>query len=135
MSRIESVVSRRSRYAAGPVRRLRQMGAWLGRAPWVLVSAFLALGVAATVSIFVWPVYVPWGVYAFVVVLSGLFLEPRLLLVVYIGLFLAMSILGAYLGELKPANTGAADRDRRHHGADAVALARPRPGRRRRGQR
>ena len=107
MSRIESVVSRRSRYAAGPVRRLRHLGAWLGRAPWVLVSAFLALGVAATVSVVLWPDYVPWGVYAFVVVLSGLFLEPRLLLVVYIGLFLAMSILGAYLGELKPANTGA----------------------------
>ena len=83
MSRIESVASRRSRYAAGPVRRVRQLGPWLSHAPWVLVAAFLVLSAGATVAIALWPNYVPWGVYAFIVVLSGLFLEPRLLLVVY----------------------------------------------------
>ena len=103
----ESVVSRRSPYAAGPIRRLRLLGPWLSRAPWVLVGAFLALSVAATVAVAIWPDLVPWGVYGFIVVLAGLFLEPRLLLVVYIGLFLAMAILGAYLGEQKTTTTGA----------------------------
>jgi hypothetical protein len=103
----ESVVSRRSRYPAGPVRRLRLLGPWLSRAPWVLVGAFLALSIVATVAIVIWPNRVPWGVYGFIVVLAGLFLEPRLLLVVYIGLFLAMAILGAYLGDVKSTTTGA----------------------------
>ena len=42
-----------------------------------------------------------------IVVAAGLFLEPRYLLVVYMGLILAMAILGAYLGPIKSTTTGA----------------------------
>jgi hypothetical protein len=83
------------------------LGPWLSRAPWVVVTFFLLLTVIATAAIFVWPDKVPWGVYGFIVVAAGLFLEPRFLLVVYIGLFLAMAILGAYLGPVKTTTTGA----------------------------
>ncbi|MBW8731419.1 MAG: SpoIIE family protein phosphatase [Terrabacter sp.] len=107
MAHNESSVSRRPRYAAGPMRRLRLLGPWLSRAPWVVVTVFLLLSILATVAVFVWPTVVPWGVYGLIVVGAGLFLEPRYLLVVYIGLFLAMAILGAYLGSVKPTTTGA----------------------------
>jgi len=83
------------------------LGPWLSRAPWAVVTFFLLLTVIATAAIFVWPDKVPWGVYGFIVVAAGLFLEPRFLLVVYIGLFLAMAILGAYLGPVKTTTTGA----------------------------
>ena len=103
----ESVVSRRPRYAAGPVRRLRLLGPWLSRAPWVIVTFFLFLSALATAAILEWPTQVPWGVYGFIVVAAGLFLEPRFLLVVYIGLFLAMAIVGAYFGADRPTTIGA----------------------------
>jgi hypothetical protein len=101
------MVSRRPRYAAGPVRRLQLLGPSLARAPWLIVAFFLLLSLVATWAVFKWPDTVPWGVYGFIVVAAGLFLEPRFLLVVYLGLFLAMAILGAYLGVDKPATTGA----------------------------
>ena len=107
MAHNESIVSRHSRYGAGPIRRLRLLGPWLGRAPWALVCLFLLLSVVATAAVGKFPDQVPWGVYGFVVVLAGLFLEPRFLLVVYIGLFLSMAILGAYLGSVKTTTTGA----------------------------
>ncbi|MBC9822965.1 PP2C family protein-serine/threonine phosphatase [Terrabacter sp. MAHUQ-38] len=103
----ESMVSRRPRYAAGPIRRLRLLGPWLSRAPWALVTFFLFLSVLATAAIFEWPTQVPWGVYGFIVVAAGLFLEPRFLLVVYIGLFLAMAIAGVYFGNGRPTTIGA----------------------------
>jgi len=103
----ESSVSRRPRYAAGPMRRLRLLGPWLSRAPWAVVTGFLALGILASAAVFVWPTVVPWGVYGLIVVAAGLFLEPRYLLVVYMGLILAMAILGAYLGPIKSTTTGA----------------------------
>ena len=102
----ESMVSRRSRYAAGPIRRIRLLGPSLARAPWVLVTAFLLASVVATWTVYMWPEQVPWGVYGLIVVAAGLFLEPRFLVVVYVGLFLAMAILGAYLGS-KPTTLGA----------------------------
>jgi len=102
----ESFVSRRSGYAAGPLRRLRLLGPWLARAPWVIVGIFLTLGIIGTAAISVWPEAVPWSIYCLLVVAAGLFLEPRFLLVVFIGLFLAMAILGVYLGSLKPSTTG-----------------------------
>lgn len=101
----ESMVSRRPRYAAGPIRRLRLLGPWLSRAPWALVTFFLFVSILASAAIFKWPDEIPWGIYGFIVVAAGLFLEPRFLLVVYIGLFLAMAILGAYVGQ--KATTGA----------------------------
>ena len=107
MATNESIVSRRSRYAAGPVRRIRLLGPGLSRAPWALVSFFLLLSVLATWAIYMWPAIVPWGVYGFIVVVAGLFLEPRYLLVVYLGLFLAMAILGAVLASTKTTATGA----------------------------
>jgi hypothetical protein len=73
----------------------------------VLVTVFLLLSIVATWAISEWPNQVPWGVYGLIVVSAGLFLEPRFLLVVYIGLFLAMAILGVYLGTVKGATTGA----------------------------
>jgi hypothetical protein len=103
----ESMVSRRPRYAAGPIRRLRLLGPWLSRAPWALVTFFLFLSILATAAVFMWPHQVPWGVYGFIVVAAGLFLEPRFLLVVYIGLFLAMAMVGAYFGADRPTTIGA----------------------------
>jgi hypothetical protein len=103
----ESIVSRRTRYPAGPVRRLRLLGQWLIRAPWVIVTSFLLLGVLATVAIAVWPAQVPWTVYTFLVVAAGLFLEPRLLIIVFVGLFVAMAALGVVLGSGKTATLGA----------------------------
>ena len=106
MATNESIVSRRSGYPAGPLRRLSLLGPWLSRAPWVIVGIFLSLGVVATAAISTWPTSVPWSVYCLLVVGAGLFLEPRFLLVVFIGLFLAMAILGVYLGGIKTATTG-----------------------------
>ena len=102
----ESVVSRHTSYAAGPIRRLRLLGPSLTRAPWVIVALFLLLGLGATAAVYTWPSQVPWGVYSFLVVAAGLFLEPRYLIVVFTGLFLSMAILGIYLST-KPAMTGA----------------------------
>jgi hypothetical protein len=65
------------------------------------------LSILATAAVFVWPTVVPWGIYGLIVVAAGLFLEPRYLLVVYMGLILAMAILGAYLGPIKSTTTGA----------------------------
>ncbi len=107
MATNESIVSRRPRYAAGPIRRLRLLGPSLSRAPWALVAFFLLLSVVTTWAVKMWPTTVPWGCYGLIVVAAGLFLEPRYLLVVYLGLFLAMAILGAYLGPNKPTTTGA----------------------------
>ena len=107
MATNESIVSRRPRYAAGPVRRVRLLGQWLVRAPWVIVTFFLLLGVAASVAINIWPMQVPWTTYTFLVVAAGLFLEPRLLITVFVGLFLAMATLGVILGPIKPATIGA----------------------------
>lgn len=103
----ESIVSRRSRYTPGLTRRFRRVWPWLSRAPWALVGCFMLLTGLATTAILAWPTAVPWGVYGLIVVASGLFLEPRYLLVVYIGLFLALAITGVYLGENKVATTGA----------------------------
>jgi len=103
----ESMVSRRSRYAAGPIRRLRLLGPLIARAPWVIVGFFLLLSVLASAAIKMWPDQVPWGVYGLIVVAAGLFLEPRFLVVVYVGLFLSMAVLGFILGTLKPTTTGA----------------------------
>ncbi|GAA5032372.1 PP2C family protein-serine/threonine phosphatase [Terrabacter aeriphilus] len=107
MATNESIVSRRARYAAGPVRRLRMLGPTLSHSPWVLVTFFVLVSVCAGAGIFIWPDRVPWGVYGLIVVAAGLFLEPRFLLVVYIGLFLSMAILGAYLGSAKTTTAGA----------------------------
>jgi hypothetical protein len=103
----ESIVSRRPRYAAGPVRRLRLLGQWLVRRPWVIVTFFLLLGVVASVAIAIWPMQVPWTTFAFLAVAAGLFLEPRLLVTVYAGHFIAMLTLGAILNPIKPATVGA----------------------------
>jgi hypothetical protein len=104
---IASFTSPRSRFAAASMRRMRLLGPWLSHAPWVVVTGFLALSVLATTAVYLWPSQIPWGVYGLIVVGAGLFLEPRFLLVVYIGLFLSMSILGAYLGPEKTTTTGA----------------------------
>jgi hypothetical protein len=103
----ESIVSRRSSYAAGPIRRLRLLGPSITRAPWVIVALFLLLGIVATAAIYEWPLQVPWGVYSLLVVGAGLFLGPRYLIVVFTGLFLSMAILGVYLASVKPATAGA----------------------------
>ncbi|HSU74114.1 MAG TPA: PP2C family protein-serine/threonine phosphatase [Terrabacter sp.] len=103
----DSIVSRRRRIAPGPLRRLRRLGAWLTRAPWTMVGGFVLLTALATGAILAWPNTVPWGVYGLVVVAAGLFLEPRFLLVVYIALFLALAVTGAYLGGSKGATLGA----------------------------
>jgi hypothetical protein len=102
----ESVVSRRTSYAAGPIRRLRLLGPGLTRAPWVIVGIFLVLAVAVTAGVYAWPGQVPWSVYCLLVVLAGLFLEPRYLLVVFIAIFLSMAIAGVYLSGVKSATTG-----------------------------
>ena len=107
MSTNESIVSRRSSYAAGPIRRLRLLGPSISRAPWAIASFFLLLGLVATTAINLWPMQVPWGVYSLLVVAAGLFLEPRYLIVVFTGLFLSMAILGVYLAGTKPATAGA----------------------------
>ena len=106
MATNESIVSRRSRYAAGPIRRLRLLGPSISRAPWVLVAFFLLLSCLATWAVYMWPSDVPWGIYGPIVVAAGLFLEPRYLVVVYVGLFLAMAILGAFLGGSKSTTLG-----------------------------
>ena len=103
----ESIVSRRPRYAAGPVRRLRLLGQWLVRRPWVIVTLFLLLGVVASVAIARWPTQVPWTTFTFLAVAAGLFLEPRLLVTVYVGHFIALVTLGVILGPTKPATIGA----------------------------
>ena len=79
---------------------------WLSRAPWVLVVALLLLGLACAWAIAMWPQQVPWGVYGFLVVTAGLFLEPRQLVVVYSGLFATMAIVGSHLGPRKGATLG-----------------------------
>lgn len=102
----ETYVSRRPTFAAGPIRRARMMVPWMSRAPWLLVLGLVLLGLAAGWSIANWPQHVPWGVFAFLVVIGGLFLEPRHLVVVYVALFSTMVIVGASLGERKGATLG-----------------------------
>ncbi|EWT00453.1 serine/threonine protein phosphatase [Intrasporangium oryzae NRRL B-24470] len=107
MAIIETIAARRSRGVAGPIRRLRLLAPSFSRAPWLIVTGFLLLAGLASLAIIHWPLQVPWGVFTFLCVAAGLFLEPRPLLVVFVGMFLAMSFLGAYLGSAKPATIGA----------------------------
>lgn len=102
----ESYVSESPRLRAGPIRRAQMLMPWLSRAPWLLVVALLLLGAACAWAIAMWPQQVPWGVYGFLVVAAGLFLEPRQLVVVYSGLFATMAIVGSHLGPRKGATLG-----------------------------
>lgn len=103
----QAAAARFARAAPRPLRRLRMMAPWIERAPWLLVAAFLAAGAVSAWAIDRWPMAVPWSVFAFIVVAAGLFLGPRLLIVVYLGLFAAMAIVGSRLGVLKGATLGA----------------------------
>lgn len=107
MAADESAIARRPLSMGGPIRRMRMLAPWFARAPWLLVVAFLLAGVLTVLAILQWPSQVPWGTFAFLSVAAGLFLEPRPLVVVYVGLFLAMSLTGAYLGPMKTATIGA----------------------------
>lgn len=101
----ETLVSHRPRLASG-VRRIRMLVPWLSRAPWLLVVGLVLLGFATGWAVHQWPSYVPWGVFALLVVLGGLFLEPRHLMVVYLSLFTTMAVVGALLGTRKAATIG-----------------------------
>ena len=70
-------------------------------------TLFLLLGVVASVAIARWPTQVPWTTFTFLAVAAGLFLEPRLLVTVYVGHFIALVTLGVILGPTKPATIGA----------------------------
>lgn len=102
----ESYVSHRPAISAGPIRRARMLVPWLSRAPWILVVVLILLGLGAGWAVARWPEHVPWGIFAFLVVVGGLFLEPRHLVVVYVALFSTMAVVGAALGERKGATMG-----------------------------
>lgn len=80
--------------------RLRQP--LLERSPWLLVVCLLAAGALIGLAIDTWPNEIPWSVLGFVVVAGGLFLEPRPLLVVYVGLFSIMALVGVRVGPEQP---------------------------------
>jgi hypothetical protein len=103
----ESIVSRRTRFPVGPVRRVRSIGPWLSRRPWASVVLLLVAAAALSVAIDYWPAVMPWTVYTFLVVAAGLFLEPRLLLVVFVGIAVAMASVGWVLRDLKTSTIGA----------------------------
>ena len=107
MARNESIVSRRTRFPVGPVRRVRSLGPWLSRKPWVIVGVVLIASAVTSAAIYQWPSVVPWTVYTFLVVAAGLFLEPRLLLVVFGGVSLAMVWVGWVLRDMKASTIGA----------------------------
>jgi hypothetical protein len=94
-------------------RRLRRRFRWLSwvlprlsRAPWLLVVTFVGLGVVSGFAVETWPQQVPWTIYALLVVAAGLFLEPRPLVVVYVGLSVIIVYVGAVLGDRKGAALG-----------------------------
>lgn len=102
----ESYVSRRPRSAAGQIRRVRLLAPVLVRSPWLLVVAFLALGLLAAWLINEWPMAMPWALYTLLVVGAGLFLEPRPLIVTYVCLFGMMTALAIHLNGVKTATAG-----------------------------
>jgi hypothetical protein len=102
----DRIVARRKGLQADPLRRLRYFVPWLSRATWPLVTVFLALGVASALVMERWPQHVPWSIFSLLVVAAGLFLAPRPLAVVYVGLLVAMGLVGLYLGDRKGATLG-----------------------------
>ena len=102
----ESYASQRPAIATGTIRRARMLMPWMSRAPWVLVIALVLAGLGAGWAIVTWPEHMPWGIFAFLVVVAGLFLEPRHLVIVYIALFTTLAVIGAALGERKGATFG-----------------------------
>lgn len=102
----EKYVARRQRLHSTPWRRVGRLFAWLTRSPWLLVVVFLVLGVASALVIERWPAAVPWSVFSLLVVAAGLFLPPKQLAVVYIGLLVSMGLVGVYLGDRKAATLG-----------------------------
>jgi hypothetical protein len=78
----------------------------LYRAPWLLVVSFVALGVVSGMAVESWPQHVPWTLYALIVVAAGIFLEPRPLIVVYVGVAVTIVYVGAVLGDRKGATLG-----------------------------
>lgn len=106
MTITERIITRGPRFPHGPWRRLRSdVGRWTS-APWVLVLFFLVLGLLSGWAVGVWPSEIPWGAYTLLVVGAGLFLEPRPLTVVYLGLFVMMCVVGYQLGDRKGAVVG-----------------------------
>lgn len=99
-------VSRGGRTVKGRTRRPRIMPLMQG-SPWMVVAVLLLAGAALALGIIRWPGTLPWTGFAFLAVLAGLFLGPRLLIVVYVWLFCAMFAAGAVLGDAKPATLGA----------------------------
>ena len=102
----EKIVARRERLGAGPLRRLARLMPWLSRSPWLLVVGFLVLGLASALVTERWPEHVPWSVFGLLVVAAGLFLPPKHLAVVYVGLLVSMGLVGVYLGDRKGATLG-----------------------------
>lgn len=102
----ERTVARRESLRASSLRGLRHFTPWAARAPWVLVAVFLVLGVASALIIEQWPAHVPWSLFSLLVVAAGLFLPPKHLAVVYIGLLASMGLVGIYLGDRKAATLG-----------------------------
>lgn len=92
--------------APRPIRRLRMLAPVVERSPWLLVVGFLCLGGLVGGAITMWPRTVPWSAFALLAVAAGLLLGPRLLIIVYIGLFAIEAVLGARLGAVKTATVG-----------------------------
>lgn len=82
-------------------RRLTWVLPRLSRAPWLLVVIFLGLGVVSGFAVETWPEHVPWTLYALIAVAAGLFLQPRPLIVVYVGLAVTIVYVGAVVGDRK----------------------------------
>ena len=102
----ESYVSQRPAIATGTIRRARMLMPLVSRSPWVLVIALILAGLGAGWAIATWPEHMPWGIFSFLVVVAGLFLEPRHLVVVFITLFTTLAVIGAALGDRKGATFG-----------------------------
>lgn len=102
----QATVRRGARAVTQPLRRLRLRTPVVERSPWLLVVCFLIVGALTAWAINLWPTDIPWSVFGFVVVAAGLFLEPRLLMVVYLGLAAAIGLVSARVGPARPVVIG-----------------------------
>jgi hypothetical protein len=102
-----SAVARLTHAAPRRLRRLVIAAPWLQRASWPGTTAVIVVGLAIGWAILVWPTQVPWSAFVFVIVVAGLFLEPRRLVLVYAVLLVTMVAVGSRLGPVKPATLGA----------------------------
>lgn len=102
----QATVRRGARAVTKPLRRLRLRTPVVERSPWLLVVCFLAVGALTAWAISARPTDIPWSVFGFIVVAAGLFLEPRLLMVVYLGIAAAIAVVSARIGPARPVVIG-----------------------------